>query len=496
MRYKIYPVMKTEDVCDWYTVKINGKEVELNSARVSAIPFNRRWPGHQRDKSQSELVNFVSLETDEKIEFEIIPKEPFETVEIRPKSLNIKYSITEEKHILFTLEKPAHFTVEPFGRNHALHIFADPVSAYAVNEKDEDVIYFGKGIHDAGIIRLQEGQTLFIDAGAVVYGSVYAQDANNIRIIGRGILDNSKNKEVILHEVPCGDGRTDVGNAERRDTIWLEYCDNVEIDGITIRDSLVYNIRPVCCTNLTVNNVKIIGCWRYNSDGIDMHNCKNVRISGCFIRTFDDSVCVKGFDYRQNEADMYRDGVWYDSFQNIVVSDCTIWNDWGKCLEIGAETRAKEICDVTFKDCRIIHVMGRPLDICNVDYADVHDVCYENISVEYDDCIPQPLLQTDEEMVYENTDPSYAPALICAIIQYHPEYSDKSGRRGKIRNCTFENIRLYGKQKPEVYFKGYDETASCSNLKIRNLYWNAVPVKSFSDIKSTLGDFTSDITIE
>ena len=46
MVLKIYPVIKTENQCD--KVKINGEQVELNTARVSAVPFNRRWPGHQR----------------------------------------------------------------------------------------------------------------------------------------------------------------------------------------------------------------------------------------------------------------------------------------------------------------------------------------------------------------------------------------------------------------------------------------------------------------
>lgn len=42
MSVRVYPVTKTENQCTDYTVKINGKQVELNTARVSAIPFNRR----------------------------------------------------------------------------------------------------------------------------------------------------------------------------------------------------------------------------------------------------------------------------------------------------------------------------------------------------------------------------------------------------------------------------------------------------------------------
>ena len=78
MALHIYPVIKTENQCEDYRVKINGEQVELNTARVSAVPFNRRWPGHQRGLEQTELINFLSCAADEPLDFEITPKNPFE----------------------------------------------------------------------------------------------------------------------------------------------------------------------------------------------------------------------------------------------------------------------------------------------------------------------------------------------------------------------------------------------------------------------------------
>ncbi|MBO5653501.1 MAG: endopolygalacturonase, partial [Clostridia bacterium] len=293
MSYHVYPVKDARPEEADYRVLLNGEEVALNSARVSKFPFNRRWPGHQRQVEQSEQVSFLSLATDESLSFEIIPRDPFEEVKIRPRALGIKPRV-ENGIIRFTLEKPAYFTVEAYGRNRALHVFADPVAAYDVDLQSPDVLYFGAGEHDVGLLELASGQTVFIDEGAVVYACIHAKDAENIRILGRGILDNSKNKEELLFEANVENNSEAVVNAKRRHTIQLEYCQNVEIDGITIRDSLVYNIRPIGCENLAIRHVKIIGCWRYNSDGIDMHNCVNVHISDCFIRTFDDAICVKG----------------------------------------------------------------------------------------------------------------------------------------------------------------------------------------------------------
>ena len=61
MSYRVYPVTETELKHTGYRIKINGQDVETNTARVSAIPFNRRWPGHQRSEDQTELINFISL---------------------------------------------------------------------------------------------------------------------------------------------------------------------------------------------------------------------------------------------------------------------------------------------------------------------------------------------------------------------------------------------------------------------------------------------------
>ena len=365
------------------------------------------------------------------MQFEITPLEPFEKVEIRPASLGIVPEINDGV-ISFTLEKPAYFTVEPYSRHNALHIFADSVACYDVDLNDENTIYFAKGFHEVGNIELKSNQTFFIDEGAVVYACVTAIDAENIKILGRGILDNSHNKEKILFELSEEGNESAVNNAERLHTVQIEYCDNVYIDGITIRDSLVYNIRPIGCKNLNIKNVKLIGNWRYNSDGIDRHNCVDVNIDNCFIRTFDDCICVKGFDcYYEDDVEeqvrkaMYRNGKSYDVFKNVRVRNCTLWNDWGKCLEIGAETRAEEICDVVFEDCNIIHVHGPVLDCFNVDYADVHDVTYRNINVEYDEVIPQGIYQYKDDEKYEDLVNNYdsAPPLISADVSYHFEYS-------------------------------------------------------------------------
>lgn len=500
MSIRVNPVIPTESPLADYEVQINGNPVALDTARVSAVPFNRRWPGHQRGLEQTELIHFLSLATDEPLRFTIKPRRPFEKVVIRPLALGIEPEIHTDGTIAFTMEHPAYCTVEPYGRNHALHIFADPLSDEPIDRDAGEVLYFGPGEHDVGMIELKSHQTLWLDEGAVVYACVRAMDAEHIRIVGRGILDNSRNRETILFECHAENNDAAVRNAVREHTIQLEYCTDVEISGITIRDSLVYNIRPIGCKKLHISHVKIIGCWRYNSDGIDLHNCEDVLIEHCFLRTFDDSICVKGFDcYYEGDVEeavrnaMYHSGVAYDVFQNIRIRDCTIWNDWGKCLEIGAETRAEKICHVIFENCQIIHVTGAVLDCCNVDYADVHDIVYRDIAVEYDEVVPVPKIQKSDADTYENDNPNYVPTLISATVEFHPEYSAGGTRRGINRDITFQNIALYGRQMPRLFFKGYDAAHPTKDIRILNLDWNGKRLSSLDSHQLRLGDFTSNI---
>ena len=494
MSIRVYPVIKQEYHTEYYKIKINGVPVNLDSARISAYPFNRRWPGHQRPIEQSEIINFLSFSMDETVEMEIIPKYEFKDVEIRPKRAGIKYRI-ESGVIKIRLNAPQYFTVEPFGRKHALHIFADKLCDYNTEKNNADVIYFGAGEHDVGVLHLRSNQTVFIDEGAVVYGCIYARDAQNIKILGSGILDNSRNKEKILFEINAENNDEDVRNAERMHTIQTEYCSGIMIKGITIRDSLVYNIRPIACKDIEISNVKIIGCWRYNSDGIDMHNCENVHISDCFIRTYDDSICVKGFDFYQNEDDMYYKGRNYDFFKNITVERCVIWNDWGKCLEIGAETRAKTISQILFKDCDIIHITHMPLDCMNVDYAHVYNVIYENISVEYDELIPEPKIQRSDSESYESYDPDYTPYLIVNEIVFQKEYSAGGKIRGKNYNFIYKNIYLYGRQMPKIKISGYDKEHQCENIIISDLYWNDKKIENINDIQFECNEYCHNIQI-
>lgn len=463
-----------------------GAPLPASTCYVSAYPFNRRWPGHQRATDQRELAYFARLAAAGPVSFCYTPGRAFSTCIVRPLSAKVAPAIRDGT-VRFTLPHPGGYSVELDGTHNALHLFVDPPPNYEAVPGAKGVRYFGPGVHRAGTLELADGETVYLDEGAVVYGSIHGRGVNHVRILGHGILDNSENVEEILFQVEkLGDGSVDVRNCRRQHTIHLVDSSDIEIDGITIRDSLCYNIACYGCANVTVRNCKIVGCWRYNSDGIDFHNCRKAQVSGCFLRTFDDSLCAKG-----------HTGYRYDTCEDILFEDCVIWNDWGKGLEIGAETRAEHLRRIVFRNCDVIHVTGPAIDIMNVDYGRVHEVLFENIRIEYDPVIQRPAIQkTDQDCFPFDGKSNYMPLAICLNIQKHFEYSEGLDRRGSIYDVTLRNIRVSSANRvPPSSFSGYDDEHAVSCISIDGFFVNGRRITSLQEGRFQLGKFTYDVTI-
>src|SRR6266545_3163993 len=133
---------------------------------------------------------------------------------------------------------------------------------------------------------------------------------------------------------------------------------------------------PAGCKDVRIANVKLIGLWRYNADGIDVVNSQDVLVEDCFVRSFDDSLVVKGLDH---DASLQTADT---SVRNVRWRNCVVWNDWGRGLEIGAETQAPVMETIIFKNCDVIHFVHRAMDIQHGDRALVRDVRFEHIRVE------------------------------------------------------------------------------------------------------------------
>ena len=138
-----------------------------------------------------------------------------------------------------------------------------------------------------------------------------------------------------------------------------------------------------------VNTVVSATRQGYNTDGVDIVNSQNVTLKNSFIHSFDDTVTVKGIE-------AYRDT---DNL-HILIENCTLVCDWGRACEIGLETNCKLYDDITFRNCDVLHGGFAAMDIQNGDYAEVRNIRFEDIRVEYEKFHRPEIQQRKEDDVY------------------------------------------------------------------------------------------------
>jgi hypothetical protein len=245
-------------------------------------------------------------------------------------------------------------------------------------------------------------------------------------------------------------------------------CRNVIFDGPVLKDSEFWCVTAINCENLLYRNLKCVGLWRYNSDGVDFVNSKNVKVSGCFLRTFDDSIVIKGLRLPGLVEE------WNN--ENYLIEDCVVWCDWGGALEIGAETVADEYFNIVYRDCDIIGIGYGAMRVHSGDRAVVHGVLYENIRLEYTKYDLLMALQNRDDEVYK---PVHFNSHISMNWMYCGVWSP-DGILGNVYDLTYRGIHVVGDEGvecPHFDFGGADANHGFRNIRIEGMTFNGEPVK-------------------
>ena len=413
-----------------YKVFVNGTEIPVYSCRISAYPFNTWWPGHQRPFSQSEAASYVNLISDEEIEIAVEPltKTAYERIMIKPYAKNVSYRKEGEK-IIFSLKENGGYILELDDYHGLLYIFNNKPCPC---EAPENIThYFGKGVHFPGKIVLHSNESIYLEKDALVYGCVFAENAENIRIYGNGILDDSAEERISQH---CYEPYTN-GNMKFYD------CNRLKIEGVGMANSAIWCVNLFHCIDVEVDGVNVFGQWRYNTDGVDIVNCRNIILRNSFIHSFDDTVTIKGID-------RYRE----ESNTDILVENCVLLCDWGKTMEIGLETECREYARITFRDCHVLRGGNTACDIQNGDCATVHDILFENISIEQESFYTKEQIQKNDAHEYERKDTIGLSFLL------------------KIENKRFrETYAFMNVGSGDLSDKGKSHYAAARNIRVRNV---------------------------
>lgn len=150
------------------------------------------------------------------------------------------------------------------------------------------------------------------DRATVLTGLLYAEDAVDVALTGRGTIDGQgaiwwRRLELAHPRKDRAGARTAEERAEaaklargRPHLIRLVRCRDVLVEGLTLRNSPEWNIHPLFCENVRIEGVSIyappsdIGPGAsHNTDGINPESCRDVFIAGCLIDNGDDCITLK-----------------------------------------------------------------------------------------------------------------------------------------------------------------------------------------------------------
>lgn len=402
----LYPFK--EELSQDYRIYIGGEEVPVYTCRVSEFSFNTVWPGypgHQRPVDQTVPASFVNIVADEDVTIDVEPLIPCEKVLLKPYCKGVIPEKLGNRYRL-TLQQDGAYVFMCGDHRRCMYLFKSaPITC---DDPSSVTHYFGPGIHFTGRITLHDNESVYVDKDALVYGCVFAKGVKNVRVFGNGIFDDSMEERVGNF---CYEAYTN-GN------IKFYECENVKVDGVGFKNSATWCVNLFGCRNVCLDGIKVFGQWRYNSDGIDIVNSQNIEIRNSFVHSFDDTITIKGID-------SYKD---IDNC-HIHADNCVLWCDWGKTCEIGLETMCREYYDISFTNCVILRAGNTALDIQHGDCAEIHDIRFTDIEVEYNAFDNPPVYQKTEDQVFELENEFYIPNLV------------------SVRNYLFktpESIKLWG----------------------------------------------------
>ena len=424
-----------------YTVEVNGHSVPVYTAGLSEDSLEA--PLHL-----DAYYSFADFECAGAVDVVIRSAEPLSELTVRAVGRALPVEL-DGNTATFRLETNGNFLIERNGngRKDPLLLFANPLDRNPPTQGDPNVVYFGPGWHDAGLITLTDNQTLYIAGGAIVTGRVEAS-GDNIRILGRGMLENS----------------TEAHNW--KNIVLLNECTNARVEGITIRkNTRGWTLVTKECDGLVISNVKICGSHSYNDDGIDLCNTRNARVEGCFVRTNDDCFAFKGINEAQRT-----------NCENIVVTDCMMWSNLCTTVLLGDESHANYMRNIVFEDCFVPYLSYEKYPKKFLMLHACEAMRMENIRIE------------NVEIRGEGQDRNY--------IEIAAEFNQwcQTETAGHIRNVLLKNIQLTGDEGGYyVVIKGFDATHLVENLRFEDCTINGTALARDA-ARVEIGDFTKNIS--
>lgn len=341
------------------------------------------------------------------------PKAKVARYDLRPYSAKVLSTLADNT-IAFTLDQPRKLVVMVNNSYQAvLVITANPPQTPPAPQDVEH--YYGPGVHHVGIHQeLSSGDDVYIADGAIVEGSFSIQHAANVTIRGRGLI-------------ACGEW------PHQEDFKVIRGIDtkNVLIDGVTICNAPGWIISFwEGSENLTVKNVKMLGNWWYNSDGIQTGTV-GLLVDDCFLECNDDNFSLNG------------------TCRQVEIKNCILWNLYnGGVFMLGWATNGYDWTDWDIHD----NVVFRAGGCCS-----------------YDRKAPFSLKTftegTAQRLKFRNI-------IVEDVVPYGHWIDFQMKQKGTIRDISFDNINVLKIWDAAGEIRGYRQESPIENVSFHDVRIN------------------------
>ena len=128
--------------------------------------------------------------------------------------------------------------------------------------------------------------------------------------------------------------------------VGLVGCKNVLLQGVIFQNSPAWNLHPLMCENIIIDNVLARNpFFAQNGDALDLESCKNALIVNSKFDAGDDGICIKS----GKDADGRRRA---RPCENVVVSGCTVFAGHGGFV-VGSEMSGG-VKNIMVSDCQFL----------------------------------------------------------------------------------------------------------------------------------------------
>ncbi|NDV67102.1 glycoside hydrolase family 28 protein [Bacteroides sp. 224] len=107
-------------------------------------------------------------------------------------------------------------------------------------------------------------------------------------------------------------------------------CKNVWLEGVIFQNSPAWNVHPLMCENVLIENVQVRNpSYSQNGDGLDLESCVNSLIVNSTFDVGDDGICIKS---GKDEDGRKR----ARPCENVIIDGCTVFKGHGGFV-VGSE---------------------------------------------------------------------------------------------------------------------------------------------------------------